>query len=61
MFQDYVLIAHCFVFCILYAVKDDTVYSEKTQKRLNIATWVVGVPCFIFLAIFTWYLTQHNY
>lgn len=61
MIQNYILLLHGVIFVLLYCIKDDRIYTAKEQKRLNIATWVVGVPYVIFVAIFTVYLSQYNY
>lgn len=61
MIQDYVLLLHGVIFTVLYCIKDDSIYDEKTQKRLNIATWILGIPYVIFVVIFSVYLAQYNY
>ncbi len=60
-FQDIILLIHGVIFVLIYCIKDDSIYDEKTQKRLNVAAWVLGVPYVIFLSIVIAYLSQYNY
>ncbi len=61
MFQDIILLIHGFIFVFVYCIKDDSIYDDKTRKRLTIATWIIGVPYIIFLTIMSVYLSQYNY
>lgn len=60
-FQDLILLLHGCIFVLIYSIKDDTMYDDKTQKRLNVITWIVGVPYVVFVIVFSVYLSQYNY
>lgn len=59
--QDLFLLVHCCVFVFVLCIKDDLIYSEKTQKALNRLAWIIGVPCIISVVIMSVYLAQRNY
>ena len=60
-FQDLILLLHGCIFVLIFCIKDDPIYDERTKKRLNIASWVLGVPYVIFIVIMSVYLAQRNY